>query len=129
MSDQEQSAVLTQLAEMAELPAGWDSYDADPISSTALALARDLVDKAPEPPDHIAPLADGGVLLGWRGIMIGIEVEAKPEGTYTYMVTDLPPRSRAYETLQDLSLKTIVHMLRGFIRRRDYWRRIRRCRA
>lgn len=46
--------------EFRNLRAGWDSYDAAPISEAAILAAASL------PAETRVPLASGGILCGWQ---------------------------------------------------------------
>jgi hypothetical protein len=63
--------VLDQIRNLRNLEAGWDSYDAAPVSDEAMKLALHCVYEArsfglgyPEP--IVGPTADGGVELIWQ---------------------------------------------------------------
>lgn len=88
--------VATQkVDEIAQLPDDWDSYGALRPSGTAISMAHklvvqlwtelgDTVDEAAVP-WTIAPLADGGVQLEWRGSGGAVEVEIDPNGSLNYL--------------------------------------------
>lgn len=67
----------------------WDSYGADPISPKAIDAAEHLIcrsialleerGKREPTPYVIAPVADGGVQVEWRGAAGALEVEVAPE--------------------------------------------------
>ena len=47
---------------------GWDGYDANPISTTSMVAALQLIDKLPEniQEPHVVPEPDGEIALEWR---------------------------------------------------------------
>jgi hypothetical protein len=84
------------LDEIARLPDDWDSYGAARPSASAISRAHlllaslweDLAESADDDtiPWAIAPLADGGVQLEWRGPHEAIEVEIDSRGSLNYLV-------------------------------------------
>jgi hypothetical protein len=84
---------LERLAEIAQLAPDWDSYGAVPPSALAIARSAALLVKLHSsiveylgkyiPPNHIAPLADGGIQLEWGGLSSELEVQIAPERIYS----------------------------------------------
>jgi len=67
----------------------WDSYGALPIDDKSLIAARRLLsrisrelpeDAADASPFALAPLADGGIQIEWRGDQTALEIEVDPLG-------------------------------------------------
>jgi hypothetical protein len=85
-----------RLDAVAQLPDDWDSYGAVRPNLRAISTGHDLLttlwrrlaDAVPEDgvPWMIAPLADGGVQLEWRGPVGAIEVEIGPTGRLNFLV-------------------------------------------
>ncbi len=78
-----------RLAELAALREDWDSYGALPIDDKSLIAARRLLsrisrelpeDAADASPFALAPLADGGIQIEWRGDQTALEIEVDPLG-------------------------------------------------
>ena len=72
----------TQLLEISNLPAGWDSYSAKPIDRAAIYEARSLLDVLPGGDWTAVPMADGSVQLERHrdGFDIEIHVSAAAGG-------------------------------------------------
>jgi hypothetical protein len=62
--------------ELTALPEDWDSYGALPPASTAIDVARRLVESV-----SAVPMSDGGVQVEWRGAGIDVEISVKPDGS------------------------------------------------
>jgi len=115
--------VIDQLRSFTELAPGWDTYDAEVISLNAIRAAIDTVlalagttprnERGEYVPDHLAPLADGGVQLEWDGPRGSLEVEFGPEGDVGYLLVDIAGAHRECEeaTIADIAaLVTEVNM-------------------
>jgi hypothetical protein len=84
------------LDELARLSDDWDSYGAAAPTAVAISAAHGLLASIAERWVHltdehalpwaIAPLADGGVQLEWRGPGGAIEVEVGPDGRFDYLI-------------------------------------------
>lgn len=65
------SKELAQLDEFAKLEPDWDSYGSERISPDAIDQARSLIELVAKArgvaPYAVAPVADGGVYVEWRG--------------------------------------------------------------
>lgn len=86
---------LKTLDEISKLSEDWDSYGAAPPTAPAISAAYRLVWRVAEQfadgvahavPWVIAPLADGGIQVEWRGEGDAIEVEIAPDGSIGYLV-------------------------------------------
>jgi hypothetical protein len=97
---------LERLDALSALERGWDSYDAEPISSIALATARGLLILiAGEIRHHISspvrlhamPLADGGVQLEWLTANASLEIEIQSDGTLGYLMAESVGDAHAVE--------------------------------
>jgi hypothetical protein len=88
-------AALNRIAQFADLKTDWDSYGGDPPSSVARAEAGRWVEIVADLfgaragdtaiPYSVAPLADGGIQLEWRGRNGVVELEVGPEGELGYL--------------------------------------------
>ena len=88
---------LRRIAEMAELPANWDSYGGEPPSPRAIAGACLLIEAVAETRDRSgggarapwtsAPLPTGGLQVEWLGDQARIEVQIGPTGALGYLVS------------------------------------------
>src|SRR5262249_45767302 len=83
--------VVQELEAFRTLGANWDSYGADPISEQAIVAARNLLDLVWEQladefgerlrPYAVAPIANGGIQIEWRGPDSAVEIEIGPQGS------------------------------------------------
>ncbi len=99
--------MLRRLAQLAALPTDWDSYGAAPPSLLALSTARELLLAVDEQFGHVvgervqpyavAPIADGGIHLEWRGPRAEIEVEIDLMGQQGYLVVAEQGGERTFE--------------------------------
>ena len=76
---------LRQLAALATLPDGWDSYGARPIAPAATEEARRLLWLMDDPSQapSVVPTSRGGVQLEWahpHGLGSEVEIEIGPDG-------------------------------------------------
>jgi hypothetical protein len=85
---------LNRLREMSDLPAGWDSYGANPPAPAAIREARWILENVASrflsvgesaEPWLVGPRADGGVLMEWRGPGGAVEVHVEPDATLGYL--------------------------------------------
>ncbi len=64
--DSQFSHLKERIRNFAKLPAGWDSYDAPPISSAAIENCLAFIEKLESTslyPDWVEPTCDGGIML------------------------------------------------------------------
>jgi hypothetical protein len=88
--------MFARLDAIRKLEHGWDSYGAEAPSKDSLGLVRSLVgavvaERLPlvgmrAIPFIVAPNPDGGVIAEWRNGAKLIEVNADPDGTFSYFV-------------------------------------------
>jgi hypothetical protein len=88
-------ATLNRIAQFASLETDWDSYGGEPPSPVARAEAGRWVEIVADIfggragdtsiPYSVAPLADGGVQLEWRGRNGVVELEVDPDGALGYL--------------------------------------------
>jgi hypothetical protein len=86
---------LRRIAEFADLEPDWDSYGGEPSSSVARSEAKRWVEIVVDlfgaragdgaRPYSVAPLADGGVQIEWRGVGGIVELEIGPAGELGYL--------------------------------------------
>ena len=109
-----------RLAEMAALPQGWDSYDADPPSPVALATARGLLlhvvrRLGARAGDRVKPFAvapfDGGVQLEWRATHAEIEIDVDAEGDLSYLYVDNGSAERRFEEGEGLDWRAAIDLV------------------
>jgi hypothetical protein len=111
---------FARLDEVAGLDRDWDSYGADPISSTAVKVARgililsaDHVGRSFEPAirPHVAPLADGGIQIEWSTGKRAIEVEIQADGTLGYLYVERIDGTERYDERDGVSVDDILRLL------------------
>jgi hypothetical protein len=88
-------ATIKRIAQFADLDPDWDSYGGDPPSPVARAEASRWVEIVADlfgaragdraVPYSVAPLADGGVQLEWRGRNGVVELEVGPDADLGYL--------------------------------------------
>lgn len=90
--------VAGRLSELAQLGHDWDSYGGLPPTERALATGRVLAAEVGDrfeavagertEPYNIAPLADGGIQVEWRGGRDALEVWISPDGALGYLLVE-----------------------------------------
>lgn len=109
--------VLAQLESSVESEANWDSYGGLPTSPGAFTGARQLLVTVAASVAHsadqiepfeIAPMADGGILLGWRSVADEVEVRISPEGRYDVLFIRQRGAERSYEERHGVTLQSAV---------------------
>lgn len=83
--------VIQRAAELALLPRGWNSYDASPVSGTALHRTLEfLLEYVASGVDHpaVVPTVRGGLQLEWHDNGVDVEVEMTPEGSVSFFAED-----------------------------------------
>jgi hypothetical protein len=90
---------LSRIDVFANFPAGWDSYDARPITPAAVNASRAILHRLHEislergttalAPYHAAPSPDGGIAIEWRRDGSSIELWIAPAGTLSAVRDDL----------------------------------------
>jgi hypothetical protein len=89
---------VSRIDAFADLPAGWDSYGARPITREAADISRAILYRLHEAalergtialaPYHVAPSPDGGVAIEWRRDGRSIELWITPTGSLTAAIDD-----------------------------------------
>lgn len=87
---------IVRMANYRELKPNWDSYGAECISEKAICVSIHLLTRIQSEwstqlgesmkPYFVAPVADGGIQLEWRGDYSEIEVEIGPGGEFGYLL-------------------------------------------
>jgi hypothetical protein len=110
---------LDRLAELRNLGPNWNTYDACPISDTAIRTAEKLLARVAAEtqrrvadqhmlPQSIAPLASGGVHVEWRGRRGELTVEIYPDGRLGYLAINAD--GSEYDE-DDVTLETVLQRL------------------
>ena len=112
--------VFARLDEFRQLEPGWDSYDAEPISATAIKTARGLLmlsagrlgtDGRAQPSLHVAPLADGGVQIEWHTPSRSLEVDAQADGSLGYLLLTRTESGNQYHESDHANLDEVLKAL------------------
>jgi hypothetical protein len=119
---------VQRLLTFAALGRDWDSYGAEPISNDAIEGAQLLLSAVASQAEYklgrrvkpfaVAPLADGGVQLEWRGVEYTIEVEVTPDGRCGYLVVagesdELTSVEEAEDLLLNAVVPKVLHVIGG----------------
>ena len=112
---------LRRIAQFADLGPDWDSYGAAPSSPVARAAAGRWVETVARTfgsvagervrPYSVAPLADGGVQLEWRGPGGAIEVDVDPSGDVGYLLQIGEGTAARYEEVETAAEATVLRLL------------------
>lgn len=81
--------VIERVVELATLPGGWNSYDASPVSPTALhRTLKFLLEHVMPGVDHpsVVPTVRGGLQLEWHNNGLDIEVEIASDEPVSFFV-------------------------------------------
>jgi hypothetical protein len=115
------AGALRRIAQFADLESDWDSYGGEPPSPIArdeagrwVEIVADLFgSRAGDAvrPYSVAPLADGGVQIEWRGRHGVVELEVGPSGELGYLfLAQEGPVPRA-EEVEDASWSDVLRAL------------------
>ena len=113
-----------RLSGFSELPKDWDSYGASPVSARAISgarrllsrLVREFPDATDISPYALAPLANGGVQVEWRGAAGALEIEVGPNGRLSGLLIEDGERGRSYQERDHVSVSeatTLVSRMLG----------------
>lgn len=84
VDDERLERELHRLQHLAQLEAGWDGYEAKPLSPVAVASAAltaySVLTAYGEAPNFIAPIPDGGVQVEWDSAQSALELTIAPDG-------------------------------------------------
>ncbi len=83
---------LEKLRKLAELPKGWDSYGADPVTPSCIqkaieALPKIVVENTPMP--SVVPCSDSGVQIEWHTRDMDVEIGFTLDGRVKAFVSNL----------------------------------------
>lgn len=116
------AVTLQKIAGFADLEPGWDSYGGEPSSPVARAEAMRWVEIVADlfgarasdaaRPFAVAPLADGGVQVEWRGPKGTVELEIAPAGEFGYLLVTDDPSTSPVEEVDDASWSDVLRTLR-----------------
>ena len=100
---------LRRLRELAKLEAGWDSYDASPITEVSIQATERLLECLKNrSPDCTVPLSGGGVQLEWSGPGGEIEVEIQAYGQFGVLVSTGTEPDRKFSEADNMDLAAVV---------------------
>jgi len=112
---------LRRIAQFAQLQPDWDSYGGDPPSQVALAEAGRWVEIVGDlfgpragtaaAPYSVAPLADGGIQLEWRGVNGTVELEVGRNGELGYLLVASEDSGTHTEEVDDASWSDVLRLL------------------
>ena len=82
---------IDRASALLQLPKGWNSHDAEPVSETAFRqtiefLTTYLVPGIADP--MLVPTVRGGLQLEWHRREVDIEVEVSPDGSVSWCAED-----------------------------------------
>jgi hypothetical protein len=110
-----------RIEEIEGLGADWDSYGAVPPTPEAISAARRLLhlvaaelgDRVGDriAPYAVAPLANGGQQLEWRGAAGALEVEIGPHGTSGYLLVEGRGGKRAFQEADEVAWPVLHDLL------------------
>lgn len=110
-----------RLAQISRLEADWDSYGAEPPSAAAVLRANSLLQAVEESladlvgeqirPYALAPIADGGVQLEWRGQGKTLEIEIGPDRDLGYLLIEEDGDARSFQQEDNVSTSQIVELV------------------
>ena len=114
-----------RIARFADLEPDWDSYGAQRIAPTAIAVARDVLrsvihETEPALSERvlsvwIAPLPSGGVVLEWRGAAAELEVEIAANGALDLLLEERADRTTETSERRDVRAEDIATLLKDVL--------------
>ena len=121
LTDVSLDPILERLTQLAKLEPDWDSYGALPVSPVAFVKACQLlihVKYSLSPlvgerilPYDAAPIANGSLQLEWRGSHGNIEVEIKPDMSFSYLLIKGEGSERKFEEKNQVSLSEVLNVV------------------
>ena len=116
------AATLQKIAGFADLEPDWDSYGGERSSPVVRAEAMRWVEIVADlfgtragdaaQPYAVAPLADGGVQVEWRGPKGSVELEIAPAGEFGYVFVPDNPSGSPVEEVETASWSVVLRTLR-----------------
>lgn len=121
LTDVSLDPILERLTQLAQLEPDWDSYGALPVSPVALVKACQLLihikySLSPLVGDLIlpydaAPIANGSLQLEWRSSHGNLEVEIKPDMSFSYLLIKGEGNERKFEEKNQVSLSEVLNVV------------------
>jgi hypothetical protein len=110
--------LMERLQELASLPAGWNSYNAKPVSSKSVhRLATTLFDivlRDDLPTGAIVPTSAGGLQIEWHRRGADVEINVPPAGPIEYLIVD-PTAGIDLETTDAVDEDLVVGALQRMV--------------
>ncbi len=110
-----------RLAQLTQLEPDWDSYGAAPVSDGAIAAAHEFLSLMSGQllrafaehisPYTVAPLADGGIQIEWRGRRSALELEIDPAGVLSGLLMQHHETGRTYQEHDKVSSREAVDLV------------------
>lgn len=113
-------AVHERLAALTQLAVNWDSYGGRPPTGVAIDVASRILDAVADQsadtrefiePVEIAPVANGGVLLGWTGQHDEVELRIGPDGKLDVLYVDNRTVEPRYEEHHGVTRRRVVSLV------------------
>ena len=121
LTDVSLDPILERLTQLAQLEPDWDSYGTLPVSPVAFVKACQLlihVKYSLSPlvgdlilPYDAAPIANGSLQLEWRSSHSNLEVEIKPDMSFSYLLIKGEGNERKFEKKNQVSLSEFLNVV------------------
>ena len=121
LTDVSLDPILERLTQLAQLEPDWDSYGALAVSPVAFVKACQLLihvkySLTPLVGDRIlpydaAPIANGSLQLEWRSPQGNLEVEIKPDMSFSYLLIKGEGSERKFEEKNQVSLSEVLNVV------------------
>lgn len=100
---------IHQASELLQLPEGWNSYEAKPVSTEAARAAIAFLAKAASaapnlPAPAVVPTVPGGIQLEWHRQGMDLEVEFRRDGYGSWSAEDRETEEAVEQSLLDEDL-------------------------
>jgi hypothetical protein len=119
--------VAERLNELAQLGHDWDSYGGLPPTEQAVATAGTLAAEVDDrfeaaagmrtEPYNIAPLADGGIQVEWRGVRDALEAWVSPDGSLGYLLVEDYAGDSRYSEADIVSWEELLGLINQVLQR------------
>jgi hypothetical protein len=113
--------VSLQIESLRDLPIGWDTYDAERITDQAICVAKHVTSEiisrvgrymgSKAKPFDVAPLADGGLDVEWRGMDARVEIDFGPDGEIGFLLKRREGDAWRYEEDDDIDIDRATHLV------------------
>ena len=100
-------SAVQKMIELLELPPGWNSYNAKPITKENVNYAVGLLSRIMNtrtPAPEVVPMVRGGVQLEWHTRGIDLEISIYSPSDVTFLAEDVRGRANPLEGKLDLTL-------------------------